>query len=173
MGEPTREEIAWAAGLFEGEGCIHELKKTSASLSVAMTDLDVLERFREVVGAGHIGDARQRQANWKPIYQLQIYGREDVARILALFLPWFQSRRRAKAMAVLKRLECNPGRHADKTHCSRGHLLSDNNVYRWKRDPRRRICRTCHRENAQRQYHDANGRQKQRERRERRRLEAA
>ncbi len=47
-----QEEVAWAVGLFEGEGCWHSGHHLTATL--AMTDLDVLEHFAAVVGVGNI-----------------------------------------------------------------------------------------------------------------------
>lgn len=154
MSEPTAAEIAWAAGLFEGEGSIVATGKTAAKLSIEMTDLDVLERFAQVVEAGAITakTCTNKKPHWKDRYALQIYARDDVRRILVAFLPWLQSRRRAKAEAILARLQRNPGSHSRKTHCSKGHALSGTNVYHWPRQPQRRKCRTCHRDNARSRY---------------------
>jgi hypothetical protein len=46
-------QIAWAAGLFEGEGTIVD-STGSVQLRVKMTDLDVLERLLDVFGVGDI-----------------------------------------------------------------------------------------------------------------------
>ena len=145
MSEPTREEIAWAAGLFEGEGCICWVKKTAAKLSIEMTDRDVLERFAQIVDAGAICDktCTNPKSQWRASYHWQVYARDDVARILTWFLPWLQSRRGEKARATLERLKHNPGRHIDRTHCPQGHPLTGSNVYRAPGSPRTRHCRTC------------------------------
>lgn len=155
MSEPTEAQIAWAAGIFEGEGCIMAVKKTAVKLSVEMTDLDVLEAFQMIVGAGNIchKTCTNPKPQWKARYHWQVYNRDDVERILRAFLPWLLSRRRAKAEAMLDRLADNPGRHADKTHCVNGHEFTPDNIYRWSRQPNLRICRTCHRQNAKARYH--------------------
>jgi hypothetical protein len=44
-------DIAWAAGLFEGEGTIVD-STGSVQLRVKMTDLDVLEKRFDVFGVG-------------------------------------------------------------------------------------------------------------------------
>jgi hypothetical protein len=46
-------QIAWAAGLFEGEGTIVD-SAGPVQLRVKMTDLDVLERLLDVFGVGEI-----------------------------------------------------------------------------------------------------------------------
>jgi hypothetical protein len=51
--DSVNPEIAWAAGLFEGEGSItHVYGRTQ--LRIHMTDFEVLERFLEIIGAGRI-----------------------------------------------------------------------------------------------------------------------
>src|SRR3990167_5406713 len=51
-------EIAWAAGLFEGEGCIsvHRSKgrRPQPKLNIAMTDLEPMERFAKALGVGNV-----------------------------------------------------------------------------------------------------------------------
>jgi hypothetical protein len=49
----SRDEIAWAAGLFEGEGCI---STTTYRLQVAlvMTDEDMVRRFDAIVERGKV-----------------------------------------------------------------------------------------------------------------------
>lgn len=52
-GAPTEAEIAWAAGLFEGEGTI----TTSGGrprLALKMTDVEPVQRFAEIVGYGRL-----------------------------------------------------------------------------------------------------------------------
>jgi hypothetical protein len=46
-------EMAWAAGLFEGEGTI-TLCGSVVHLRLNLTDFEVLERFWEIVGTGKI-----------------------------------------------------------------------------------------------------------------------
>lgn len=64
--QPSDVERAWLAGLFEGEGCIsfskskHVFKNGQKStnvypvLVIASTDLDVIEKFGQLVGFGRI-----------------------------------------------------------------------------------------------------------------------
>jgi hypothetical protein len=54
----SAEEIAWAAGLFEGEGCISYIRpwgrEPDIQAALAMTDEDVVRRFDEIVDRGRV-----------------------------------------------------------------------------------------------------------------------
>ena len=54
----TEAEQAWAAGIFEGEGTIVIFgpTKRQRSLSVSMTDEDVIRRFAAVVGVALLSE---------------------------------------------------------------------------------------------------------------------
>lgn len=105
----TSADIAWAAGLFEGEGsiCIFEQKHhvlPFLRLAIVMTDRDVLERFCGIVECGRVtGPHRHgnRPAHHKPIFSWGIGNRPDVERILLAFYPWLGERRLAKAHEAL------------------------------------------------------------------------
>jgi LAGLIDADG-like domain len=49
----NEERVAWAAGLFEGEGCVTNADGR-VNLRVTNTDLDVLEQFAAFVGGGKV-----------------------------------------------------------------------------------------------------------------------
>jgi len=71
---PDREELAWAAGFFDGEGCFSWTKKAAWGCAViAQTNRQSLERFRLAVGGiGKIygpynfqhQDSWSRKAQW-------------------------------------------------------------------------------------------------------------
>lgn len=106
----TSIEWAWAAGLFEGEGCITvqhnrnrdgSLKRArTVVLKLQMTDRDVVERFADVVGCGSIVEQRQdrRSPTWKTMYRWQVASRDQVIEVLLQLVPHFGERRRAKAL---------------------------------------------------------------------------
>ena len=60
MAEPNKIELAWAAGLFDGEGNCRRRKKTQGRgrqtplLSIAQVDTSVLNRLKEAVRVGKI-----------------------------------------------------------------------------------------------------------------------
>lgn len=100
-------EIAWAAGLFEGEGCIYKAvmkkKYIYIRLNVTSTDLDVLQKFHSIVRYGKIYN-KTVQAHCKPAYAWQLQKSSDqideVKNIIMLFEPYLGRRRRAKAVEL-------------------------------------------------------------------------
>lgn len=132
-------DVAWAAGLFEGEGCITPRAKTSGELVVGMTDLDVVERFHGIMGVGTI-TTEVRNPPHSTCYRWQVTNAADCTMVLNLLLPWLCNRRKAAAEALLERMEDCRGARADRTHCNRGHEYTEANT-RWVYGSRR--CRAC------------------------------
>ena len=102
----TRENLAWLAGLFEGEGCIstHQGKTGRAYwiLQIQMTDEDVVRRAAEVAGAGMVtGPYSSRRENRKPQWAWRACKRGDVYALLVALWPWLRTRRRARAREAL------------------------------------------------------------------------
>jgi hypothetical protein len=94
----ARAEVAWAGGLFEGQGSIELHLDGIVLLSLASTDKDVIDRFRSVVGAGRLcsqppGRSGRRERTWR----LDILQVEDVLRGINLLYPWLGERLRARA----------------------------------------------------------------------------
>ncbi len=131
---PTSLEIAWAAGLFEGEGCWNVYTRKSGKLQVqarlTMTDRDVVERFASIIGCGstrasHTPSARARGD--KPLTEWYVYEAERVREVIRLFLPYLGDRRRARAEEVLRLGADIQSHNNKKTHCPNGHeLIGDN-----------------------------------------------
>jgi hypothetical protein len=89
------EEIAWAAGLFEGEGCL----TTSGERQVMLlnsTDEDTPRRFVEIVGAGKVYVPYPRTPPTEAVWIWVAYGLDAILTVLLLG-PWFGDRRRARA----------------------------------------------------------------------------
>jgi hypothetical protein len=111
-----REEIIWAAGLFEGEGSFvftsvpgkkYGQRWTRSQVSLHTTDKDVLERFVRAVGFGTINGpytyVTKKVPIRKPSWYWSVGGHEKVQAIVGLFWPWLGVRRKAKAKEVLLR----------------------------------------------------------------------
>lgn len=101
-------DIAWAAGLFEGEGCI-TTAGNGWQLQLRMTDSDVVKRFIDVVQYGNFRreawfDKGKRPGS-KPVYGWRIGKSSEVRRILDMFLPYFGERRAYKALNALDDIE--------------------------------------------------------------------
>jgi hypothetical protein len=90
-------DIAWAAGLFEGEGCLTRPKYPTMQLTT--TDRDVVMKFKRVVGCGKVYGPYNRK--FKPIYQWVCYDREQIDRLRRLFAPYMGKRRLRRFAEVL------------------------------------------------------------------------
>ena len=103
-------QIAWAAGLFEGEGCITYRDKDHKQpyIKMNMTDFDVIRKFQDVVGCGSTYPVHKSRENpkWKDQLLWREGNKNQVIRILSSFLPYFGTRRAHKALDILDILEC-------------------------------------------------------------------
>ena len=99
-------DIVWAAGLFEGEGCIAQHTKGSGyrKLVISMTDSDVMKRFVDVVGYGNLRGPYNYKAGYKPFWRWEIVKSKEVLRILKMFLPHLGKRRAEKAIEAINHL---------------------------------------------------------------------
>lgn len=96
-------ELAWAAGFFDGEGCT--TYNTSGghrypALVIAQVEREPLERFMAAVGMGKIYGPYRVNLRSKP--QFRYHARsKNVKQVLALMWPWLSRPKRDQAIRVL------------------------------------------------------------------------
>lgn len=129
---------AWAAGLFDGEGCSSLLRHRTHSgyktgeLSVTQSSLvgspEVLRRFAAVVGAGYISGPYPQRNTTMDVYRWKVAALSDVERVIAEMWPWLSTVKRTQAQQMLDVLRSqtalprgNPAWGSRKTHCIHGH----------------------------------------------------
>ena len=139
--------VAWAAGLFEGEGCFYLSQRSgrpAPDASLGMADEDVVRRFHSVVGVGNVNVRDQARYSGnpkvKPQYQWRTASFEGVQAVVAMFWPFLGARRRAKARDVLRQSRELTPYHSHKTECPSGHPYDDVNTLVMQG---RRHCRAC------------------------------
>ena len=96
---PTMTEIAWLAGIVEGEGCVVVSPKAKTlRLSIEMTDLDVLQKAQRIIGP----DARLSKRTvklhnpaWKDRYILHLSGSRLIQWLMTIH-EFMGERRKAK-----------------------------------------------------------------------------
>lgn len=105
----TDSEIAWAAGLFEGEGSISwfKLKNRADSIKVAvtisMTDEDVIYRFANIMGFGKVKGPYQPQPTSRKVrWVWEVQNFKDCLKAINLLYPYLGVRRQAKADEFIK-----------------------------------------------------------------------
>lgn len=117
MPHNNRDLIAYAAGLFDGEGNVNYAKykcnkpngktylKWNVAMEVSMTDLDCIKNFYDIVGVGSIhfkgigkGSLGKRdQWRWRCSHQKALY-------LAKLFLP-YSTVKRPKLLAIINHYE--------------------------------------------------------------------
>jgi hypothetical protein len=111
LSEGTNDiHIAWAAGLFEGEGslAVTGQKRNGLRLQLKMTDEDCVRMFQEICG-GHIygpyntaerphffADGSKRKPNWS----WSSAGTAHASWVLSKLFPYLHGRRRARAIEL-------------------------------------------------------------------------
>lgn len=113
--------LAWAAGLFEGEGSFSIRKDNPRNkpgvlyrylrMQLDSTDKDVLERFQKAVGVGHIyggevGYVSPSSIGKKPVWKWTCSGSSAWA-LANTFRPFLGSRRTQRLDAVAVELSPN------------------------------------------------------------------
>jgi hypothetical protein len=161
----TELEIAWLAGLLEGEGNFElvpahrcgKRRSMEVRLNLSMTDLDVVERVAKLVEATAKiwTNDRSKQSgtrpNHKPLYCLSIKGYRAI-RIMTAILPFMGERRSAKireaidawnAVAHTRERNLPPTCHPDLPHYSKGLCRACYKRSAWatKKDERNRVRR--------------------------------
>jgi hypothetical protein len=103
-------DIAWAAGLFEGEGCFdlskaggdrHTADRVYARLSLGSTDEDVVQRYQAIVGVGRIYQDKKLTRGGKRFWHWMAAKRSDVEHVAELFRPYLGARRLARMDEML------------------------------------------------------------------------
>ena len=89
------EEIAYIAGIFDGEGCVYvRTNCRSIDAQIDMTDLDILERVKIIFGGTIYGP--YNRPDRKPIYIWRAGRREQVWKFLDTIYPLLGYRRQTK-----------------------------------------------------------------------------
>jgi hypothetical protein len=135
----TSEETAWLAGIMDGEGCISwsdykKRGKTTAHITIAMSDRDIIYRIQKIVPEGRIHRVSKKTAGGKTMYHWRLNKREAVVDLLKKTLPWLSRRRTIKAKEVIKNISPYIGkRNGDKYRattekCYHGHTRTPENT---------------------------------------------
>ena len=93
---PTLRDIAWAAGIFEGEGYMTRARITSQHCGVGQKDRWVCDRMKALFG-GSIGE---RQMNGSPFYEWHISGARARGFLMTMF-SFLSPRRQEQVTACL------------------------------------------------------------------------
>lgn len=111
-------ELAWAAGLFDGEGTFGAYANArmrpswrGVSMSIPQASAtvvpEVLLRFRAAVGVGSVTGPRMVPSPWSrlPQYRWQATGRHVCSAVIKVIWPWLGPVKRAEIRAAMEHLD--------------------------------------------------------------------
>lgn len=97
----TAKEIAWIAGILEGEGSFSFRERNGcACIALQMTDKDVVERVRDIMWPSRSVRENSRPAPYKGLYLFMLTGISAIQWMMTI-LPLMGSRRRKQIMHAL------------------------------------------------------------------------
>jgi len=111
---PTDIQIAWAAGILEGEGCFSIFKRASSTtnhkqlcIQCTMTDRDVITKLADIFGVGRISEVQPTGTKrdgtpYKLAYKWAVDNHAGQRLILESIMPHLGERRKAKAEELLE-----------------------------------------------------------------------
>ena len=149
-----REDRAWAAGFFDGEGSVSLAKNRWLRINIGQADPEPLERFRAAVGLGRVLGPYQHVPTRggylpKPHWMWATNQYDEIETIAGVLWPWLSGPKRAQfARVFLAAHSAKASVGAKKSHCKHGHQLSGDNVAL--SPAGHRVCITCRRENRRR-----------------------
>lgn len=134
MTETTkREELAWAAGFFDGEGCFTITKDKNgvpayARCSINQIHPEVLLRFQAAVELGKVSGPYFKGNKRQPLYHFQCTDYYGTKAIYELLHPFLGSIKREQGRMVFEQAR-EP--KTSKEFCKRGHQRVPENTTQW------------------------------------------
>ena len=112
--EPNPTELAWIAGIWEGEGCWVYRKgrpsrkeKSYLRMQMVMTDEDIMERVGAIMDGRKItysdGGPAHKAAGQKPVYGITLQGK-SASRWTDLMKPYLGKRRLEKYQFIMEQI---------------------------------------------------------------------
>ncbi len=129
---------AWAAGFWDGEGCVsltHRAYGYSSNpiprivLQIAQVDRRVLDKFQRIMGYGNVlGPYKPKTKNSSPYYVWRVEGNKNLQPIFELLAPYLSE---AKTEQMQRALDAR--RYWEETAtCQLGHRLSKSDKGNWR-----------------------------------------
>lgn len=98
-------QTIWMAALLEGEGHFGQKRKGSPTVTVEMTDEDVVRRLHQFAGVGTVTPIDRRRADWKPSWIWKVQGKHEAAQVMLRVFPYMGHRRQKKILEILAEYE--------------------------------------------------------------------
>lgn len=138
------KELAFLAGVFEGEGCATHTRDSRTKeitgrfrLSVSMTDEDVVKRFYNFFRVGRLGGPYE--TGHKPRYTWTVDTQDDAASVAYMLYPFLGIRRQERLFGLIFIWRNTPivQRHRAKCGTHSGYMSH----IQWRKTE---VCEPCH-----------------------------
>lgn len=141
----NREDLAWAAGFYDGEGHtryrllpLDPLRQGNQQVQIGIvinqvsSNLEVLERFRRAVGGvGAINGPYKKPHQPQHVYSTQSF--QHVQHVICCLWPWLGSAKRNQALKALRVWHEQPRQYfrgvVPRSVCMHGHRVEGANTY--------------------------------------------
>lgn len=108
-----REELAWCAGFYDGEGNSGLTTQSYPRLSIGQTEISTLERFQKATRVGAIyGPYKRPQQGWSSIYMYVANGSQEVQAVGAMLWEFLSQPKRDQLTNTLVL-----GKRTNRTRC--------------------------------------------------------
>lgn len=147
-----KEELAWSAGFFDGEGSTtasHNYRRINmATLTITQTEREPLERFQRATGGFGAIYLYTRKDGAKPQFIWRVSRFEHVQAVVAMLWNYLCQPKRDQILRVFRDVHSRrlvwmadlPINSKHKTHCLRGHEYTEANTRRY---ANKRHCKKC------------------------------
>lgn len=105
----SRENLAWLAGLLEGEGCFTVRKprdrnnsRTYISIVLGMSDEDVVDHAQSVAGLGTRTTQDRSSQGWKRMYHWKVQNQDHAYALMIAVYPWMGTRRQGRIRGLIQ-----------------------------------------------------------------------
>lgn len=126
MWEPDREQLAWAAGVFDGEGSssadlriLPGRRQRRIVAQVAQAHEELPRRFQAAVQVGTVkGPYKPRRPNGLPVWSWSVSRFETVQAVAVMLWPWLGTVKREQFALALSKWQDLPNEHLACVHGS-------------------------------------------------------
>jgi hypothetical protein len=135
----TTLEIAWLAGLLEGEGSFGFYGTCGPRVFLSMTDKDVVQHAASLLHVKRINPRAPLGYGKKLLWVFDVAGIRAVGIMLTVY-KFLGTRRQEKIRDCLAKWRKKLPMTKYRTHCPSGHEYNEQNTYSYKGT---RLCRAC------------------------------
>jgi len=151
MSRFQKEDLAWQAGLFDGEGSFFKVGRRGGCASLSMTDKPSVVRYQSILGIGKV--TKRDNSPFKPVYECRVCSFEHVQYVASILWAWLGEAKKKDAIKVLKNMakgRPSPGLgvHHTRKKCANGHPFTEKTTYVDKKGVR--VCKVCRNESVKR-----------------------